>query len=568
MHFSVVRRSILLVVCVPLLLSCGKKEPPRILVKSPPPPVAPAPDEPDRDAGSRSAEAKSPPLRDDEAIVDALLQGLDMQAAAARREYELGRHDAGRHRFEKLLKRLQESVDFPNQPRLERKYYLLLDEFQRLEVNRLAADTDFPLPSFEDLPFENSPLDEMAGVNLYPIEIDPDLRETVHEELLEIRFDFPVVLNDDVLSALNYHRGRGRKQFELGLKRLGRFQELFHNTFEEFGLPKDLIYMSFQESRFNPRAYSRAHARGLWQFTSAAAKDYDLDIDWWVDERSDILKSTRSAARYLRNLYDMFGDWYLVLAAYNSGPGRIQRVLRRHGDLDYWEMRDRKLLPRETRNFVPLILGSMIIFKAPERFGFDVKPDPPLDFELVPVKDQVELKAVAKLIGMPSDALAALNPEVRRGVTPHGWKDYHLKVPRGAAKGLQEKLAKLPRPKRPQFAKHRVRRGENLGMIARRYGTTVTAIAQLNRLRSIHRIRERQELLVPVGRRTAPPTASSSRSVQPGSARHIVRSGDSLYAIARRYGVTVAELRRWNNLGRSNRIYPGQAIRISTEGSR
>jgi membrane-bound lytic murein transglycosylase D len=250
------------------------------------------------------------------------------------------------------------------------------------------------------------------------------------------------------------------------------------------------------------------------------------------------------------------------MAAYNVGSRRIDRVHRRYGKtLDYWAMVKRRMLPRETRSFVPSILAAVIIFRNPERYGFWVEPDPPLQFETVDLDEQVDLRVVAEEIDVQVADLFALNPELRRGITPFHDYDYKLKVPLGKADLLKKRLANLPKDRKVQVRHHKVKRGETLGLIAQRYRSSVTAIAQANQIQDVHRLREGQNLLIP-----AAGSNSSARSVEPTSqqlpATHIVRRGDSLSRIAVRYRVSIRDLLLWNNLEVDQIIHPGQRIRI------
>ncbi|HSR52184.1 MAG TPA: LysM peptidoglycan-binding domain-containing protein [Acidobacteriota bacterium] len=495
----------------------------------------------------------------------ALLADSRRRAGQAGQLYNKGRAEEGEALFESVLGELRDSpYDFPGHPQVERTYYQILRRFQDLQLAHMSSGDDFPGLDEQVPPQETTPLEEADDVNLYAIEVDPELRDLVHKELLNARFDLPVVLNGSVLKALEFHTERSRKSIEVGLRRVGRFRPLFEQAFEEAGVPKDLIYMSYIESLFNPRAYSRAHARGLWQFMTPTARDFGMRVDWWIDERSDVEKSTFAAARYLRQLYDQFGDWYLALAAYNGGQGRLERILKRHGQMDFWELSRRRLLPRQTRNFVPLILATIIVFNSPQRFDFEVEPDPPRNVEKVAVPHQIDLGKIAQLVGMTRQELADLNPELRRGVTPFEMDGYQLKVPAGWADGLGSKLAALPPEERVQFARHRVRQGETLGQIARRYGTSVRAIAQLNRIRNVHRISLNQNLLIPVNQPQAPSRASVRSA--PASGEHVVSRGDTLYRIARLYQIALKDLLRWNDLTRASVIYPGQLLRVTGAG--
>ncbi len=542
----------------------------RVVVQTPPAPLrqqdpepAPVVEEPSSERVRTQTEV---PARPSAAEV---VEEARKTAGLAESHYEGGQVDLGHRTYHAALDGLRvDSVSPEEQEELEQAYSEILDELQDREKARLDELSVLAAPPLDDIgPTERTPLEEMADLNLIAIEVDPQLRDLVHAELLNARFDFPIVLNKPVLRAVEYYQKRGRASMEKGLARAGRFKELFETTFAEFDLPRDLIYLSHVESLFNPRAYSRARAKGLWQFTSGTGRLYGLNIDWWVDERSDVVKSTRAAARYLKDLYEKFGDWYLVLAAYNSGPGRIERRLKRYGDVDYWEMRRRRMIPRETRNFVPSVLASIIIFNDPERYGFDVEPLETLGFDEIRPPAQVALETVAEVLGVPPSKVVELNPELRRNITPFGAPAFRLKVPEGMGPWAEAKLAALPPEKRLRFVHHRVQSGETVGTIARRYSSAIQAIAQVNRLRSVHRIRVGQDLMIPL--------LDSSAAAGRGSVvaanfsnpdRHVVRRGDSMARIARIYSLSLNDLLTWNRLDRSTIIYPGQTISLAPKG--
>ena len=475
--------------------------------------------------------------------------------------FEGGEVQEARSYFQQALDTLKHSgFEFFLNPHLESAYYDLLGGIQDLELQAWVNPAEIQPLSLVSPHFE-----EIDDLNLFAIQVDPHLRELAGQDLLNTRFDIPVVLNDDVLRLLNFYQNRGREIMEQGLKRSGMYVPLFREIFREEGVPLDLVYMAHVESHFKPNAYSRAKARGLWQFMLGTGKMYGLRQDWWIDERSDIVKSTHAAAQHLRDLFERFGDWHLAMAAYNVGSRRIDRVHRRYGkNLDYWAMVKRRMLPRETRSFVPSILAAVIIFRNPERYGFKVEPDPPLQFETIDLKEQVDLRVVAEEIDVEVADLFALNPELRRGITPFHDDDYKLKVPLGKADLLKKRLANLPKDRKLQVRHHKVKRGETLGLIAQRYRSSVTAIAQVNRIRNVHRLREGQDLLIPLAGGYS--AASSASSVKPTSqqlpATHVVRRGDSLSRIAVRYRVSIRDLLLWNNLEVDQIIHPGQRIRI------
>jgi membrane-bound lytic murein transglycosylase D len=501
----------------------------------------------------------------DETSVEAILQIDDsidflIQQATGRFEegerlFEAGLLQDGRGHFHAALDSLKNSeFGFFLNPELEKAYYDLLKMIQEIEI-QVWVD-----PSEIQPPLVSTPLDEIADLNLFAVQVDPRLREKVSQDLLDARFDIPVDLNDDVLRLLNYYQTRGREAMEAGIRRSGRHMPLFRKIFQEEGVPESMIYMAHVESNFKPSAYSRAGARGIWQFMVGTGRMYGLKRDWWIDERADVVRSTRAAARHLKDLYEELSDWNLVMASYNAGIRRIQRNQKRYGSIDYWAMVKRKLLPRETRNFVPSILAAMIVYQNPELYGFHVEPDDPIEFETVPVAVQVALEVISQEINVPLGELMGLNPELRRGVTPFDYAGYELKIPVGKGDLLRERLAALPPEKKAQFRHHKVRRGETLSIIAQGYSSSIQAIAQVNRIRNIHRLREGQDLMIPLSG-TLSGVGFSPTSRQ-GPDNYVVRRGDSLSRIASMYGVRVSDLLRWNSLKASGVIYPGQKIRI------
>ena len=479
--------------------------------------------------------------------------------------FEGGEVQEARSYFQQALDTLNHSgFEFFLNPHLESAYYDLLGGIQDLELQAWVNPAEIQPLSLVSPHFE-----EIDDLNLFAIQVDPHLRELAGQDLLNTRFDIPVVLNDDVLRLLNFYQNRGREIMEQGLKRSGMYVPLFREIFREEGVPLDLVYMAHVESHFKPNAYSRAKARGLWQFMLGTGKMYGLRQDWWIDERSDIVKSTHAAAQHLRDLYERFGDWHLAMAAYNVGSRRIDRVHRRYGKtLDYWAMVKRRMLPRETRSFVPSILAAVIIFRNPERYGFWVEPDPPLQFETIDLDEQVDLRVVAEEIDVQVADLFALNPELRRGITPFHDDDYQLKVPLGKADLLKKRLANLPKDRKVQVRHHKVKRGETLGLIAQRYRSSVTAIAQVNRIRNVHRLREGQDLLIPLAGGYS--AASSARSVKPTSqqlpATHKVRRGETLGLIAQRYRSSVTAIAQANQIQDVHRLREGQNLLIPSAG--
>ncbi len=365
-----------------------------------------------------------------------------------------------------------------------------------------------------------------------------------------------------MLRYLDYFQKRGRKGLEIGMQRAGRYRAMISRILAEEGLPQDLIYLCQAESAFKPLAYSRAKCKGLWQFSAGTGALYGLRQNWWVDERSDPEKSTRAAARHLKDLYNQFGDWFLVMAAYNWGAGGVERAVAYTGYADYWELFKRNNLPAETKNYVPIILAMTIISKDPARYGFEVTPDPPASMEKVPLTSALDLRLVAESLDLTLAEVQELNPHVKRLTTPNNDPDFNLYVPQGMADKLVQEIAAIPEGMRVNWRKHRVEEGETLSQIAQRYRTTSSAIAQVNSLSEDARLQFGDKLIIPVtpgqgGR--GPAGASGSRI------RYIVQRGDTVASIARDFDVTVAQIGKWNRLSSRTKLRPGKTLSILTD---
>lgn len=317
-----------------------------------------------------------------------------------------------------------------------------------------------------------------------------------------VEWDIPIEMNDAVESWLHYYQTRGRKSFEITLARAGRYERLMREIFRRAGLPEDLIYLSLIESGFEGTAYSRARAAGLWQFVPATAKIYKLEISYWVDERYDPIAATAAAAEYLEDLQREFGDWYLTVAAYNAGPGRVHRAIRRAGSRDFWTLAEKRVLRSETRNYVPKLIAAALIAKQPEKYGLRERPEPIATFDFGFVPDATSLDVVADAAGVPLGEILALNLHLIRGITPPG-EQYRVRVPAGRPRVFTENYANVPPSERVRSVVHIVRRGENLQRIARNYGTRVSAILKANERLEPTRLSVGQRLVIP-GVRTLP----------------------------------------------------------------
>ncbi len=421
------------------------------------------------------------------------------------------------------------------------------------------ADEDIPDP-------EEPPLEALLEASLTPAEIDPAIEHLIQDDILRQHYDFPVYVNREVMAYISQlTTGAKRDQVAQGLGRLTRFHEMFQRIFREEGIPLDLIYFGLVESNFKISAYSRARAKGLWQFIQWTGRRYGLRVDWWVDERSDPEKATRAACRYMKDLYGMFGDWYLVLAAYNSGEGRIQRILNRHPDRDFWEMAEQRLLPRETRNYVPAILASIIVGKNPERFDIRVEPQGPWAGVTVEIPSPTDLRVVAETVGVPIETLQDLNPALRRMLTPPDHKTYPLRVPVDTRQEMLALLYDLPVKDRLMYLEHVVVKGDTLYKICRKYDVSLSALMDFNDIRTRRTVlRIGQVLQVPVSDFHRPARELREPEPRPAAyagATYRVRRGDTLWNISRRTQVSVAQLMSWNNLA-SPALKAGQTLRL------
>lgn len=381
------------------------------------------------------------------------------------------------------------------------------------------------------------------------IHIPPDLQMT----------DIPDAQHELVAAKVKFLTGPGSKSFRRWLSRSTRYIPLLKEIIAEYNLPPDLVYLAMIESGFSTKAYSWAHAAGPWQFIGSTAKIFGLKRDYWIDERYDPIASTHAAAKFLRLLYNRYQDWYLAFAAYNSGPGRVDRALRRHDTRDYWQLWS---LPRETRNYVPMFLAARQIARDPERFGFaDIDYQPPVAQDTVLVEGGYRLQDIAGAIGVEAQLLKELNPAFLREVTPPGDQLSLLKLPAGTRGQFLAGLAGIPKAADTRIAtRHKVRYGETLSSIALRYGISVRTIKQANNL-SNSRIFAGQTLVIMDANTPIQSGGGQGFTKNGGEAtRYRVKRGDTLSEIALRYGLSVSMIRKWNGIGRRGDIYAGQNL--------
>jgi membrane-bound lytic murein transglycosylase D len=464
-------------------------------------------------------------------------------------------------------------------PRLSAAVDALTDRISALELATLSSGDGFT----ETTATEPASIDTL--LSLPPAEADaspaPEVATAVRADLATTAHDIPIPLNDRVLRFVELFQGRLRPFLTEGLTRGASYLPMIHTVFREEGLPLDLGFVPLVESAFKTTALSRANARGVWQFMRPTGKEYGLRSDWYVDERADPEKATRAAAKYLKALHRMFGDWHLAIASYNGGPGRVQRAVKRAGIDDFWTLTESsKHLPRETRDYVPMILAAAIIARNPAQYGFEIPATLPFATDVVTVSGPVDLRNVAEWAGVPADDIRSLNPELRRWTTPVRAREYQLRVPMGTMASVLEGYAGAAPGAAAALQWYTVRKGESLPTIARRLRVSRADLAEANYLNTTARVQPGQRLVVPrapsaallAGRANTPAAtrvATAEREPRESEVTRTVyrvRKGDTLYSIARRHGVSVENLRAWNRL-KGSALSIGDRLQIHTSRS-
>ncbi len=501
---------------------------------------------------------------------DALIAAADAHLASGMAELKEGHLNGARAEFDKAVDvYLTAPGGAYASPKLAEAYRRTVEAIHLRELEALAAGD-----GFTEKASEPAAIDDVADLAVEDTPPSEETRRTTEDVVQEERNDFPIVLNDQVLTCIDLYQGRLRDWFTAALDRGGPYLPKIRAIFASEGIPTDLAYVALVESAFKTGALSRAKARGVWQFMPSTGKLYGLQQDWWVDERSDPEKATRAAARYLKTLYQMFGDWNLALAGYNAGEGIVARGLARYHVKDFWALARTRGIRRETKNYVPLIHAAIVVAKAPEKYGFEFAEAQALTVDTVPVEGAVDLRVISECAGTALDEVQSLNPELRRLATPAN-KTFELRVPVGKGGPLQECLKALPPEKRVQFRTHVVARGQTLSNIAARYGTRTRDIADANGIPLTKRIPVGTELIIPIPvdpqvpvRRVAQETRTAAAVDVPArqpQARitYRIKPGDTLAGIASQYGTTVQNLQSWNRLRGSN-IAAGDVLTIYT----
>ncbi len=513
-----------------------------------------------------------------------LIAESDRHFKAGQTEMEQGHFDGAKQEFNRAVDVLLESpYGARTEPRIREHFDRLVDRISAYEVRALAAGD-----GFAEKKYEPASIDELLALSTTfgTPPAPPELKDAVRTDLASAGHDIPIPLNQRVLGYIELFQGRLHDFIEEGMRRGSKYLPMIQNVFRAEGLPLDLAYVPLVESAFKPNALSRVKAKGVWQFMTGTALENGLRRDWYIDERSDPEKATVAAAKYLRTLSGLFkGDWHLALASYNGGPGRVQRAIRTAGLDDFWKLADKpRLLPRETREYVPMILAAIVIARNPSQYGFDVAAEGTTspEYEKVTLPRPVDLRRVAEWTDTSIDEIQALNPELRRWTTPVRDTKYELKVPAGTGQLVQARLAEASAADVASLKFYTVKRGDTLPLIARKLSVSKADLAEANYIAPTARVTAGQKLIVPheatvlMAARTerSVPVAEARRTVNEAGqlaegttsnrvkAIYEVKQGDTLASIARLYKTTVASLHTWNPRLPGDRLTAGQRLTV------
>ena len=455
--------------------------------------------------------------------------------------YHAGKSDEAKEHFDTALNSLLSSnLDIRSDARLENEFDRIVQGVNDLYPGGPSVDTEQAQEQQQKA--EPAPIDETNG--LAP-SADARTKAKAEADIKNTRSDLPLMMTDQVAGYIAYFSNRGRGVFERAYSRSGRYRGMMLPILKEEGVPQDLIYLAQAESGFHPLAVSRVGARGIWQFMGSRARGYGLSHGMYVDDRQDPEKSTRAAARHLKDLYNQFGDWYLAMAAYNSGPGTVQAAVKRTGYADFWELYNRNVLPKETKNYVPIILAVTIMTKNPSQYGLDdVAMDRPADYDTITINYPVDLRLVAECVNSTASELQDLNPSLLRLSTPHEGK-FELHLPAGTKDDYETAIASIPPDMRLWWRYHEVKPGDTLATLARTYHTTAKQIEEANHLDGAA-LDTDAKLVIPVapGKHPTSDTATYARRIT----RYHVRKGDTVETVADNFGISAQQLRRWNGL--------------------
>ena len=403
---------------------------------------------------------------------DLLIKKADDRFAAGKQALDDGRPQEARKQFNRAVEALLTADASIDRTRIERHLEELSETIYRYDIDELGASE-----SSDQISYDKAPKDDIPEMT-FPV--DPSLRSKIVEQIRATASQLPLDAHDDsVIGAINYFSStRGKKIIVAGLRRQGRYKAMIEKVLAEEGLPQELIFVAQAESGFLPRALSNKKCVGMWQFAAFRGREYGLEQTTSTDDRMDPEEATRAAARHLHDLYNHFGDWYLAMAAYDCGPGCIDHAVQRTGYADYWTLRKLNVLPKETANYVPVILAMTIIAKNAKDYGLDdIDPDPTLQYDTVELQSPTHLALVADAVDWPLSEIKELNPAVLRSVAPAG---YRLHVPKGTLESLEAAFNVVPANRRDSWRVHRVEDGDSIALLAKRYNAQSGLISSAN----------------------------------------------------------------------------------------
>jgi membrane-bound lytic murein transglycosylase D len=467
-----------------------------------------------------------------------LIAHAEKEYQAGLDNFQAGKTEDAKENFDRAVNALLESnLDIRSDNRLQKEFDRIVEGVNKLGLGEAGPDSDAQQKS------EPAPIDETNG--LTPA-ADPNVKAKAQAELKAIHSDLPLMMTDQVAGYISYFSNRGRGVFERALIRSGRYHDMIVSIFKQEGIPQDLIYLAQAESGFHPLAVSRAGARGIWQFMGARGRGYGLQHNVYLDDRQDPEKSTWAAAHHLKDLYNQFGDWYLAMAAYNSGPGTVQAAVKRTGYADFWELYRRDVLPKETRNYVPIILAVTIMAKNPAQYGLSsLALDRPTPYDSVTIDYPVDLHLVADCVGSTAEQLQDLNPRLLRLSTPREG-NFELHLPAGTKEQYESSIASIPPADRLWWRYHVVHSGDTLASLARTYRTTAKSIAEVNHLEGDDALEADAKLVIPLAPGKHP--VGDSQTYARRITRYKVHKGDTVETVADNFGVPAQMVRRWNGI--------------------
>jgi membrane-bound lytic murein transglycosylase D len=531
----------LVLAAAPLLTGCVPQNPVTSGPAKSPQATAPALNPP---GSAKAASANAPPSPGAAPQVQALIDAVEVAYQSGVTHYHEGKLQTAKADFDRAVDlMLTSNFDLRNEPQLHDEFDRVLDAVNTLETEALKQGNGFA-PKLEPAPVD------IANDVTFPV--DPTVKAQAIAELKTTVSDLPLVINDPVAGYISYFSSKGRGTLMRSLERAGRYHAMIAMVLAEEKVPQDLIYQAVAESGFQPQAVNgRSGAGGMWQFMPSG--EYGLSRNGWYDERFDPEKSTHAYARYMKELYSQLGDWYLAMAAYDWGPGNVQRAVQRTGYADFWELYRRNALPQETKNYVPIIIAAAIMAKNPQQYGLQsLTPDPPLLIDTVNTDYSVDLRLVSDLVEVPVQEISDLNPSLLRMSTPAD-TSFELHLPAGRKDLYEKRISEIPVDKRNQWRFHKVVPGESLETVARDYHVAPAEIVFVNQLEASDDLTTTDSLIIPV------PPAASSRS---RLTLYRVEHGDTLVTVADRFNVTVQQLRRWNHLS-TGRLEPGRRLYVA-----